>query len=118
MARLPDCDLCKDEPAVLMWSDLRDGTTLAVGEICAPGFVVGIAAALGYVALPVESVPVELGGTLAPDPPDEAPKKGKRRPSGASVSDAVADANQAGMSDLEPPVAAEQTEPTEALATS
>lgn len=79
MGRTPECDLCKAEDGIIMWSDLRDGTTMCIGENCAPAFMIGIAEALGYVMLPSDAVPVELGGTLAADTPEPAPKRSRKR---------------------------------------
>lgn len=41
MAQQLPCDLCQDEPAVLMQTSLGDGTVLTVGAACLPMFFGG-----------------------------------------------------------------------------
>jgi hypothetical protein len=41
MAQQLPCDLCQDEPAVLMQTSLADGTVLTVGVACLPQFFGG-----------------------------------------------------------------------------
>jgi hypothetical protein len=38
MAQTLPCDVCQDEPAVMMMTNLGDGTVIAVGGHCAPVF--------------------------------------------------------------------------------
>lgn len=83
MAREIECDVCRQEPAVIMQTDMRNGSTVAVGEQCLMPWAIKTAAEVGLVALPAELVPVELGGTAVPpdDVPEVPPKahKGRRR---------------------------------------
>lgn len=58
------CDLCADEEAAVMLASLVDGSTNTVGANCLPSFVAGLAQTVGMVALPADTVPVEMGGTL------------------------------------------------------
>jgi hypothetical protein len=58
MAREITCDLCHEEPAEIMYSTFGDGSTVAVGPLCAPQFVYGLAIALGILPDPAD-VPVE-----------------------------------------------------------
>lgn len=58
------CDLCADEEAAVMLTSLVDGSTNTVGANCLASFVAGLAQTVGLVALPAETVPVEMGGTL------------------------------------------------------
>lgn len=71
MAREITCDMCHEEPAEIMYSTFTDGSTLAVGPLCAPQFVYGLAIALGILPDPSE-VPAE---------PDPVPAKRPRRQS-------------------------------------
>jgi hypothetical protein len=70
VAKSITCDLCRDEEAEIMYSTFTDGTTLAVGPLCAPQFVYGLAIALGIVADPSDA-PV--------DAPVDAPKRSRRK---------------------------------------
>lgn len=47
-----------------MYTSLTDGSVVAIGPSCAPAFVMGLAQSLGYVALPADVVPAEMGGAL------------------------------------------------------
>lgn len=92
MARPIPCDLCRDEDAAILVSDLKDGSTVGVGGNCFQAFVMGQAQAAGLVALPAELVPAELGGTAAVEEPPQPPQKaarGRRRPSQADGDDQV-----------------------------
>lgn len=69
MARAIMCGLCGEEVAEIMYMTLADSSTVEVGPNCAPGFVLGLAVAVG----------------LLPDPSEEpAPAKPARKPRKAS----------------------------------
>lgn len=102
MARDPDCDLCKEEPGIIMWSDLRDGTTMCIGETCAPAFMIGIAEALGFVMLPADAVPVELGGTLTTEAPETASKRPRKRRDAVPDTDTGTEPADAATAAVEP----------------
>jgi hypothetical protein len=82
MARSINCDMCGLEPAGAMYSNLDDGSAVAVGENCAPAFVAGLAQAVGLVALPADQVPAEMGGTLVMDTPGGGEEGGASGSSG------------------------------------
>lgn len=64
MGQTITCDLCSAEEAAFMLTSLTDGSTSAVGADCMPAYITGLAQSAGLVAIPVDAVPVEMGGTL------------------------------------------------------
>lgn len=54
MARTIMCALCHEEPAEIMYMTLSDSSTVEVGPNCAPGFVLGLAVAVGIIPDPSE----------------------------------------------------------------
>lgn len=50
MARDISCDFCQSEPAFGIWSEVADGTTVAVGKDCVPAFLGGLAQAFGLLS--------------------------------------------------------------------
>lgn len=89
MARDITCDLCKEEPAIALYSTMADGTTLAIGENCAPSFAYGLAVATGVLPDPsveseqvvgtVEELPTDLGEP-EPAPLSRRTRKGRETP--------------------------------------
>lgn len=74
MAQTILCDLCREEEAESMYSTFADGSTVAIGPMCAGLFVTGLAIALGIIPDPSE-VPAEVPAPRAkrsrkPAPPD------------------------------------------------
>jgi len=88
MAREITCDLCHEEPAEIMYSTFGDGSTVAVGPLCAPQFVYGLAIALGILPDPAD-VPAEDNGG--------APKRSRRKatPAPLDAQDAPEDVQEA-----------------------
>jgi hypothetical protein len=81
MARQITCDMCKAEPAAAMYSTMNDGTTLAIGDNCAPSFAYGLAVATGILPDPsAEPEPVaEVAEAPAPAHSGKAPRDRSKR---------------------------------------
>jgi len=81
MAQTINCDLCSQEPAVILQSSMADGSTVGVGDSCMAAYIMGMAQACGMVALPAELVPADLGGSAqAPEvAPEPAKATGRKR---------------------------------------
>lgn len=62
MGRTITCDLCHGEEAEIMYSTMADGVTIAVGPLCTPLFVTGLAIALGILPDPDATAEARDGG--------------------------------------------------------
>lgn len=85
MAREITCDLCSTEPAMALYSTIADGTTIAIGDMCAPNFVVGLAIAVGVLPDP----------TAEPDKPVKALPKRRPGKALAEAAEAATDPTEA-----------------------
>jgi hypothetical protein len=86
MAQL-GCDLCEDEPAIMLQTSIEDGQVIAVGGACLFSFYLGaargIAAAMpdelkGEYLADIEPLAAEFGIGVAPVPAAGAKARGKR----------------------------------------
>lgn len=86
MARTIPCDLCGAEDAEIMYTTFSDGSTIGIGKMCAPNFVVGLAIALGILPDPseiptvAEAAPEAAQESDGQDVPQDMPALPKRRP--------------------------------------
>jgi len=87
------CDLCQAEDAELMYSTFSDGSTIAVGPMCAPLFVTGLAIALGVLPDP----------DAAPESAAE-PKRSRRKQVAAPEPETAAQSVPEPVEDLGEPV--------------
>lgn len=88
MAQAIGCDLCQQEPAVMMQSNLTNGDTLGVGEACMVTFYAASLTTMLHDAPPealnaLSPVLVPLGAIIGPDEWDSASDQAQAQGMGA-----------------------------------